>query len=509
MITHASDFPPLSTLLARLTPRIVDSLSAVRHLAIEAVWLSFQLTFLHKGQATQNGGEEDMIGDGGDDTTLFNLQQFKAIHLGFDGKLEPSKGREAIIEISKQIECHLPQSQLQTYISALFKMLNDKQNNVSTAVALLLSIVLKDRGRLLNSEAEIIISTILEHLPLVHSITQTYADLLNALTYFSDEQLNIVVEILLKQPLPYSPEIIDSWKSLSKNSYQFSGACDQILDSLNCLSAAVENGSGGSGDKAYLSHYEIVDLSGGVIVKLVKPLICSNFAALTQLLNGVEDDEELKKRIPQILYTIFHNLSSVIDSQYPSANPMPPLSSISPSSPGNTSSSTTTSTTSTSDGTSSMIKKKRDPFVITAELKRISPSPAALIAESLKTLLQRIKAENVIEAMNGERAWTQLIQSDSYISAIGVACRSLCDYYPGYMRSLMLLSMGNVQSPCNYLRISSAAILSALITRCPGGENNGQFDETILDKVVEELKHFVKDKHLLVRKTKPHYFRML
>uniref|UniRef100_A0AC34FWD1 Tubulin-specific chaperone D n=1 Tax=Panagrolaimus sp. ES5 TaxID=591445 RepID=A0AC34FWD1_9BILA len=101
--------------------------------------------------------------------------------------------------------------------------------------------------------------------------------------------------------------------------------------------------------------------------------------------------------------------------------------------------------------------------------------------------------------MNCERAWTSLIQSDSYISAIGVACRSLCDYYPGYMRSLMQLSMGNVSSPCNYLRISSAAILSALITRCPG-ENNGQFDETILDKVVEELQHFVKDRHLLVRK---------
>jgi hypothetical protein len=62
----------------------------------------------------------------------------------------------------------------------------------------------------------------------------------------------------------------------------------------------------------------------------------------------------------------------------------------------------------------------------------------------------------------------------------------------------MLLSVGNVKSPCNYLRISSAAILSALITRCPS--DNGEFDESLLDKVVEELKQFVKDKHLLVRK---------
>jgi hypothetical protein len=368
-------------------------------------------------------------------------------------------------------------------------MLNDKQNNVSSAVALLLSIILKDRAKLLHSEAEIIISTIIENLPLIHGITQTYDDLLNALTYFSDEQLNIVVDILLKQPLPYSTEIIDSWKSLSKLSYQFSGSCDQILDSLNCSTTATSKES----DKPYLSHYEIVDLSGGVIVKLVKPSICSNFAALTQLLNGVESDEALKKRIPKILHTIFHNLSSVIDSQYPTANPMP--SSISPS--GGTSSTTIAGGGGDNNST---IKKKKDQFIITPELRRISPSPAALIAECLKTLLQRIKAESVIEKMNCERAWTSLIQSDSYITAIGVACRSLCDYYPGYMRSLMLLSLGNVESSCNYLRISSAAILSSLITRCPGENNNGAFDETMLDKVVEELKQFVKDKHLLVRK---------
>ena len=63
----------------------------------------------------------------------------------------------------------------------------------------------------------------------------------------------------------------------------------------------------------------------------------------------------------------------------------------------------------------------------------------------------------------------------------------------------MLSSIGNVEAPCKFLRISSAAILSALITRCPI-DNGGGFDENLLDKVVNELRQFVVDKHLLVRK---------
>ena len=370
-------------LLARLTPRIVDSLCSVRHLALQAVWLSFQLTFLHKGQISQSG--ED-IGDG-PDPPLFDLTEFKTHHLGFDGKLDSVRGREAISKISIEIESHLPQSQLQTYISALFKMLNDKQNNVSAAAALLLSIILKHRGRLLHSESEIIVTTIIENLPLVHSITQTYDDLLSALTHFADEQLFTVVEILLKQPLPYSTEIRDAWKSMTKHSTQFSGACDQILDSLNCLSAEKDS------EKPQLTHFDIVDLGGGVIFMRVNSQLCANFSALTQMLTYVEDDEVVRQRVPEILGTIFHHLASVIEAQYPKA-----------SGGGG----------SGDDGQ----KKKKEPIIITPELKRVSTSPAALVADCFKALLQRIKAESVIEAMNAERAWTHLIHIDSYISAV-------------------------------------------------------------------------------------------
>uniref|UniRef100_A0AC34F801 Uncharacterized protein n=1 Tax=Panagrolaimus sp. ES5 TaxID=591445 RepID=A0AC34F801_9BILA len=104
--------------------------------------------------------------DIGDKTPLFNLHQYETSHLGVDGKLESAKVQKAITVISKEIETPLPQSQLQTF----FIMLNDKQSDVSSSVALLLLMVLKECGKLLNSEAKIII----EYLPAVHSITQIF-----------------------------------------------------------------------------------------------------------------------------------------------------------------------------------------------------------------------------------------------------------------------------------------------------------------------------------------------
>lgn len=62
----------------------------------------------------------------------------------------------------------------------------------------------------------------------------------------------------------------------------------------------------------------------------------------------------------------------------------------------------------------------------------------------------------------------------------------------------MKIAMENSKGKCEFLRISCAAILSSLITRCP--MESGEFDETLLDETVAELKLFVNDKNLLVRK---------
>ncbi|KAI6225611.1 Maestro heat-like repeat-containing protein family member 1 [Aphelenchoides besseyi] len=176
---HANDFPPLSSILGLLAPRLADSVCAVRHNAIRAIWYAFRLSLIHGGHSPQ---ETDIL-----DGLLFDLNDFIETYLGSKGPLDREKAREAISAIGKETDSRLPQCQLQAYLSVLFKMLTDRQSNVSDGAAQLMTFMLENRGHLLQNETKILVTTILEHLPRVHSLTNTYADLLVALRLFSTE----------------------------------------------------------------------------------------------------------------------------------------------------------------------------------------------------------------------------------------------------------------------------------------------------------------------------------
>lgn len=112
--------------------------------------------------------------------------------------------RNAITAIAKEIESRLPQSQVQTYLSVLIKMLVEEQNNVGSGAAQLLAAMLKNRGHMLHVEADLIFKTILENLPRVHPVDMIYKNLLNAFKAFASHQQITAVDALLHQPLPYS-----------------------------------------------------------------------------------------------------------------------------------------------------------------------------------------------------------------------------------------------------------------------------------------------------------------
>lgn len=83
----------MHSLLGRLCPRLADSLCAVRHSAIRAIWLTFRLGMLHRGHSPQ---DTDLI-----DSQLFDLNKFIDEHLGNEGKLDQFKARNAVATIAK------------------------------------------------------------------------------------------------------------------------------------------------------------------------------------------------------------------------------------------------------------------------------------------------------------------------------------------------------------------------------------------------------------------------
>jgi uncharacterized protein VirK/YbjX len=57
--------------------------------------------------------------------------------------------------------------------------------------------------------------------------------------------------------------------------------------------------------------------------------------------------------------------------------------------------------------------------VITAELCRVTQQvPTNLVVDALKTLVTRLQLHSLIAVMNANRSWTNLANSQHYLSAV-------------------------------------------------------------------------------------------
>ncbi|MCP9260298.1 HEAT repeat-containing protein 7A [Dirofilaria immitis] len=410
---RANEFGPMSSLLARLVPRIADSLCAVRHAALRAVYWTFRLAHVYKGLA------RDSV-----DNTLFDPTIFINKYLGDEGKLEGMLSRKAIKVMADITDSRLPQSQIQTYISGLFGMLSDRQSQVSSAAAQLLTSMLTHRGDTLSAEADTLVTTLLNKLPDIHACVQTYTDLLAALIAFAYHQLYACIDVMLVRPLPYSLSMIDAWHTMSHDHSLFPLIVDYLLD-------LISTGCGSSETSEV--PFEILDTGAGSSVKIVKPEVCTLAAAVAEIIKAGEPEVELFKRIPNILAALVQFLAAVIDTQYP------------------------------------VLMKEKDGIkssIITPELRRLSSTPAALASQALRNLFLRTLDDAIVEKMNSERAWSDCIDTLHFTNGIAVLTRSLSEHRPEWIRPLVTLMIPRMQSPSDAYRIAAVAVLSALTKRC-------------------------------------------
>ncbi|KAK6054809.1 HEAT repeat protein [Cooperia oncophora] len=459
----ASDFGPLSSLLARLTPRLVDSLALVRHQSLVAIHYAFRLANAYKGHGTLT------------DSTLFRIDEFARTYLNNEGRLDVNDAKKAIrkmAEVSgtflkwffpvywlhdlellvKVIESRLPQCQMQTYLSALFEMLTDRQSQVSSAAAQLLTYALTCRGAVLVHEADTLVTTILARLPEVHSCVQTYTDLMAALVAFATHQQTVVCDVMLRQPLPYSVQLLDAWECLSRERSLFVNTLDYLLE---LLTGALEH------------PYDVMDTGGGSSVKIVHVEPCQYTAAITEVIKHGEPEWTLYERVPVLIAAMFHMICSVSDTQFPV-----------------------------------VVKENKDgskqPLIITPELRRSAERPAGLAVAALKTLLSRTMSTAVIEDMNQARGWTECLDRELFIGAITVLVRSLVEHRPEWVDSLARSVMEKSSHEREPMRLAAVIVSSALVKKCP--DSNGDFNEKLLIDSVRLLENSLTDQSLRIRK---------
>ncbi|KAJ1368158.1 hypothetical protein KIN20_029231 [Parelaphostrongylus tenuis] len=440
----ASDFGPLPSLLARLSPRMVDSLSFVRHQSLTAIHYAFRIANAYKGHGIIT------------DSSLFGVEDFAKDYLSNEGRLDTYEAKKAIGKMAEVIESRLPQCQIQTYLSALFEMITDRQSQVSSAAAQLLTYTLTCRGATLVLEADTLVTTMLGRLSEVHSCVQTYTDLLAALVAFAMHQQTVVCDVMLRQPLPYSVQLLDAWECLSRERSLFASTLDYLLELMT---------------NALDQPYDVVDTGGGASVKVVHVEPCQYAAAITEVVKNGEPEWSLNERVPMVLAAMFHMISSVSDTQWPVV------------------------VRESKDGS-------KQPLIITPELRRFAEKPAGLAVAGLKTLFSRTHSCAVIEDMNQARGWTECLDRELFIGAITVLVRSLVEHRPDWVEPLarrVMEKASHIREPIRFTAvIVSSALVRSVFDISP--DSNGDFNERLMVDCIRLLENSLADQSLRIRK---------
>ncbi|VDM51608.1 unnamed protein product [Angiostrongylus costaricensis] len=461
----ASDFGPLPSLLARLSPRMADSLALVRHQSLTAIHYAFRIANAYKGHGILT------------DSSLFSIDDFAKAYLSNEGRLDTYEAKKAIGKMAEVIEARLPQCQMQTYLSALFEMITDRQSQVSSAAAQLLTYTLKCRGATLVLEvghsfhhsttlylflkfslycvltkADTLVTTMLGRLSEVHSCMQTYTELLAALVAFAIHQQTVVCDVMLRQPLPYSVQLLDAWECVSRERTLFLSILDYLLELMT---------------NALDQPYDVVDTGGGASVKVVHVEPCQYAAAITEIIKNGEPEWSLNERVPMILAALLHTISSVSDTQWPV-----------------------------------VVRENKDgskqPLIITPELRRSTEKPAGLAVAALKTLFLRTQSPAIIEDMNQARGWSECLDRELFIGAITVLVRSLVEHRPDWVEPMARRVMEKSSHIREPIRFTSVIISSALVRKSP--DSNGDFNERLMVDCIRLLENSLADQSLRIRK---------
>ncbi|VDK86299.1 unnamed protein product [Litomosoides sigmodontis] len=327
-------------------------------------------------------------------------------------------------------------------------MLNDRQSQVSSAAAQLLTSILAHRGDTLSAEADTLVTTLLNKLPDIHACVQTYTDLLAALIAFAHHQLYACVDVMLARPLPYSVSMIDAWHTMSHDHSLFPMIADYLLELIT---------NGCSSSETSEVPFEILDIGAGSSAKIVKPEVCTLAASITEI---IKPACTLFFGSDICLFHVILFSENIVGSY------------------------------SSSLGAKSLI--------ITPELRRISSTPAALASQALRSLFLRTVDDAIVEEMNSERAWSDCVDTLNFTNGIAVLTRSLSEHRPEWIRPLVTLMIRRMESPSDAYRIAAAAVLSALTKRCPDEEE--KVDNKLIEIVIANLMKAQDDRNLKIRK---------
>ncbi|GAB1601977.1 maestro heat-like repeat-containing protein family member 1 isoform X2 [Argonauta hians] len=393
-----SDFSNVGLLLANLIPRCSDPVIKVRKLSLECVHTILEITMLMEGLDPNN------------DAMLCGFQTLNE-------RIEKSDTNilyVVAVDISKVVAKKLPKGQLMSFLKVLEEGLVDPLSHSSSGSCVMLTSLMKQRGRELREEVSTIIERLHERLETIQ-YPQSRTGTLRALRTVISQHLPVALKCLLSYPIPYDNNVCAIWCCLAEDPQLVAVIVDQLLENLLAQRPYEERG-----DNKEPTHYA-----------LIGPL--SIMCAFEQMLTVAQTESVVIDQFHRLFSAMILIIGSLAGAKPPRSNP--------------------------SDN----------------EPRKISPAgniafipPSSLVVKAFRMLLERANLTDVSSYLQENSYWTMFEDVENYPEAFTALARSLAQNNPTIVPQIVITLHPALPSYHEPQRVVTASFYAELINqKCP------------------------------------------
>ncbi|KAK7887111.1 hypothetical protein WMY93_026732 [Mugilogobius chulae] len=379
-------FHNLGALLGRLSPRCSDPVPSVRTAAIDCLFTLLYIQLRYEGFALDYKDE------------------------GVDSLLQLKESLEnpdhAILyktcsDITKVMSKRLPQQQLTTLVFMLFEGLADSQTNCCRASSVILNTLLKNRGGGLQE-------LVPEMLEVLHVRLQNITDdqvrvaVGQTVLILASQHLQVVINTLIDQPLPYDSWISEMWMALGADAVVAKQIMEMVMEKLQVLAPYVDRKDG-------------LIRGGSTKIATNQPLAMT--CGLKDLLLNGQSQEPAVSLFPQLFSCLTIRIGASVGIAAPKDN----------------------------------AKQAGTVHV------------AGVAADALRILLARAQMDEVMKRLDEDNAWDAMREANSHISGITLLARAVAKHAGPRLPAIVECFCPSLNNIYECQRITVTAFFSELL----------------------------------------------
>lgn len=399
-------FGPLGAILARLVPRCTDSILTVRQLAIESIYVTFQIS------GTYDGYTRDHL-----DPKLEQLLNLKDDIITEN----PTVLYSLTKEIGQLLAAKLPVHQVTPFLHALFEQILDNSPSSSCGVCIVFNAIVKERGTELHQQVDILMKLLIYRMSLI-TCTTTKKSLMQILHTLASHHLMAVTNFLLNSQMDNA--VIECWQDLAQDTALSSSILENFLELFARVSPFMQYPDPRNKKET---------------VNMASPQILAVVLAVKEMFQQAEMQETCLKYFPKTFAALLLLCGSLVDSY------------TSPTTP-----------------TESEKGNKTWPPLIILE-KKVEKTPCRSVVEAFQAFLLCSNQESIVKAVTEKGCWVMMESAEHYPDAYSCLARSLCHHAPQYLAGVVSHLNPSMTSSLIYHRVAVAAFFAELINqRCCG-----------------------------------------